>query len=68
MPISTDDLLQAREAARTLLERLGLEAYLLEVESRDEQWELRVECVVSDGWQPTTFAIQKASLLRSQEE
>ncbi len=68
MPTSTNELLQAREMARTLLEGLGLEAYLFEIEPREGQWELRVECAVDDGWQSTTFAIDKQSLLRSQED
>lgn len=68
MATSTDELLRATEAARALLEDLGLEAYVFEVEPREEQWELRVDCAVDSGWQSTTFAIDKQPLLRSQQD
>ena len=68
MPISTDELLKAREAARALLDELGLSAYVFEVEPREDQWELRVECAVDEGWQRSTFPVDKTLLLACMQD
>lgn len=48
--VSMQELARARETVGALLEALGLEAYLFEVEPRDGQWLIRVECAVAGGW------------------
>lgn len=68
MPLSTFELAQAKEAADILLERLGLSAYLFEIEPRADHWTLRIDCAVSDGWQSLVLPVDKASLLASREE
>ena len=44
MPVSINDLALAREAVSKVLEELQLDAYIFEVEPREGQWEIRVEC------------------------
>ncbi len=68
MPLSTVELTQARQAVAALLEQLGLEAYLFEVEPRDGQWEIRLECAVQDGWQALAWPVEKTALLASGQD
>lgn len=63
MPLSTFDLAQAREITSELLEELGLEAYLFEVEPSSEQWLIKVECAIPEGWESVRLPIQKENLL-----
>jgi hypothetical protein len=44
MDLSEKALTQARDTVASLLEQLGLGAYLFEVEPRADHWEVRVEC------------------------
>lgn len=68
MKLSSEDLLQAKEAAQALLEQLGLSAYLFEVEPREVAWQVRVECAVNSGWQSTTLDVDKQELLNSRTD
>lgn len=63
MNISTRALTQAKEATAGLLEQLGLEAYLFEVEPRDGPWEVHVDCALRDGWQSLTLPVDVTRLL-----
>lgn len=59
MPYSTQELIDAREAAQSLLDRLGLEAYLFEVEPRDDAFGLHVECAAEgDTWERVQFPVE----------
>lgn len=51
-----------------LLERLGLEAYLFEVEPREGPWEVRIDCAMSGGWQSVNLAVEKERLLASRHD
>jgi hypothetical protein len=53
------------EVAARLLDQLGLEAYLFEVEPGPEEWTLRVECAASDGWRVATIPFPKTDLMAS---
>lgn len=44
MQLSQKELTEARDTVQSLLEQLGLAAYLFEVEPRPDHWEVRVEC------------------------
>jgi len=66
--ISTVELTEAREAASALLEQLGLEAYLFEIEPRDKRWELHIDCAIVQGWQSATLPVDKSLLLASHKE
>lgn len=68
MPLSSAELIQAREAAAELLEELGLDAYLFEIEPRDGQWELRVECAIEEGWETVVLPVPKALLLTGRDD
>jgi tRNA(Ser,Leu) C12 N-acetylase TAN1 len=62
------DLEGATEAARALLEELGLEAYLFAVEPREGDWELKLECALEDGWQTIALPVELDLLLASRTE
>ena len=44
------DLTRCTEAARRLLEELGLAAYRFAIEPGETSWELRLECSAPEGW------------------
>jgi hypothetical protein len=69
MTISIKELAQTREATTELLDELGFEAYLFEVEPNDKQWELKVDCAMeADGaWESITLWLSKEMLLTSQD-
>ncbi len=66
MPLSIGELSRARETVARILEEMGLEAFLFEIEPRPGAWELRVECAIDNagGWETLTLAVP-AELLRA---
>lgn len=69
MSLTTVELSEASQAAAALLEELGLDAYLFEVEPHlDAEWELQVECAVDEGWQRLCIPIDKEALLASRHD
>jgi len=44
-------LAQAKAAVETLLDGLGLSAYVFAVEPREGAWAVIVECATDSGWQ-----------------
>jgi hypothetical protein len=68
MPLSTMELAEARQAVAELLEQAGLDAFLFEVEPREDHWELRLECAVPDGWQSLVLSVDRDSLLASRND
>lgn len=67
MSISTLELAKARETASALLDELQLDAFIYEVEPRDDIWELTIECACDiDGvWETITLKVPKSLLLDS---
>lgn len=65
MSISTIELAKARDAAKALLEQLQLDAYIFEVEPRDDDWELTIECAceTDGGWETIKIRVPKGMLL-----
>lgn len=65
MSLSSQELIQAREVASSLLEELSLNTYLFKVEPHEEHYELKVECACSsDGeWASTSILIPKSIML-----
>jgi hypothetical protein len=57
MELSEKALTQARDTVQTLLEQLGVKAYLFEVEPRTDHWEVRIECAPDSGWQSSIFNV-----------
>lgn len=62
MELTATELIQARETVQSLLEQVGLKAYLFEVEPRGDNWEIRIECAPNSGWQSSVFNIDEAWL------
>jgi hypothetical protein len=70
MTLSIAELARARETTAELLDEMGLDAYLFEVEPRDEQWELKVECAVEEegAWESFALSVPKEILLASRDD
>jgi hypothetical protein len=67
MSVLMTELAAAREVTAGLLTELGLDAYLFEIEPRDDLWELKMDCAVNaeDTWETVNFTVPKAMLLNS---
>ena len=67
MSLSAIDLAKARETAKTILEDMRLDAYIFEVEPREEHWELTIECAceIDGSWQTITLRVPTDMLLQS---
>jgi hypothetical protein len=59
VPANSIDLIRAREVIDTLLQQLDVDAYLFEIEPKAQQWELKVECAVEEGWGSFTLALDE---------
>lgn len=68
MNLTTSDLARGREIVGRLLDALGIEAYLYELEPGDGVWELRVECAVPEGWKRCAWNVSAAEVLASHED
>jgi len=62
------ELARARDVVARVLEELRLEAYLFEVEPREGQWEVRVECAMADGWTTCRLTADREYLLRGMDD
>ncbi|NIR30488.1 MAG: hypothetical protein GWN84_14500 [Gammaproteobacteria bacterium] len=67
MPWSSVELAEARELIRGLLEALELDAYLFEVEPRNDGWELRLECAADEGWQSFRLPLESSRIIDARE-
>ena len=65
MTTSTAQLAMIREYVSGLLDELGLDAYLFEIEPRDGVWELKVECAIAQGWYNVTIMLEAHELQAS---
>lgn len=69
MALSMTELARAREATAGLLDELGLDAYLFEVESGGEQWRVRIDCALDrESWQSVTLSASRSELLASAQD
>ena len=68
MELSAKNLNEARETVGTLLQQLGLSAYLFEVEPYADHWEVRVECAHNSGWQSSLLVVDDAMLRASRTD
>ena len=68
MPLSVTELDEAKNSVTALLEALRLEAYLFEVEPREERWEIRMECATDEGWMSVTLEIAANELEQSRHD
>ena len=64
--ITTRNLAQAKDAAGSLLEQIGLQTYVFEVEPHETgDWHLRIDCAADDGWRSLVIPINVERLLAS---
>jgi hypothetical protein len=64
--LSSVELARSRDVIDQMLEQLGLQTYLFEVEPREGAWEVRVECATPEGeWQSVTIPVDQAQLKAS---
>lgn len=59
MEITSDQVTQAYDTLVALLEEIGLENYLFDVEPREGQWGVNIECAAEDGW--ATFQLSASA-------
>ncbi len=62
MSVSTMELAEARDMIQSLLEELGLKAYIFEIEPTEGGWSLRIDCALNGGWQSTRLEIPHRQL------
>lgn len=63
MKLSTQQLAQMREVVSELLDELQIDAYLFEIEPREELWEIKLECAIDEGWETFSLKAEKNYLL-----
>jgi len=68
MSLSITELAQAREIATRILDELQLDAYLFEIEPLEGQWEIKVECAVTGGWETVMLTASREILLRGGDD
>ena len=62
MPLSVDELVDARETVRSLLDDLQIGSYLFEVEPKEDDWEVHIDCRAGDDWQSTVVRVGRTRL------
>ncbi len=68
MAWSSVELAEVRDMVGALLEALGLDAYLFEIEPRDGDWKLRVDCAVDEGWQSFRLTLDPRRVVAARED
>lgn len=62
MDATAKELIDAKDTVGSLLEQLGIHAYLFEVEPRTDHWQVRIECALDGGWQSSVLDVDAAVL------
>lgn len=62
MPFSIEELASAREVVAVLLDELGLEAYLFDVEPGEHDWVVEIECATDAAWQRVSLPLDRETL------
>lgn len=69
MKLSIHEIDQIKDNVRTLLDQIGLDAYLFEVEpSSEEEWAVKIECAMESGWERQILSASKAALATCHED
>lgn len=63
MKLSINELADMRRNVTALLDKLQIEAYLFEIEPKEGQWEIKVECAINEGWESFLLTAEKDYLL-----
>ena len=68
MMLSTASVARARETVARLLDDMGLDAYLFELEPGDGDWQLHLECAARDGWSRLTVGLDAEAVEQAAED
>ena len=69
MALSMTELSEIREVVGKLLDQLELDAYLFEVEPKEDQWEIIVECAVGkQSWETVRLSAKKDILFHGADD
>jgi hypothetical protein len=69
MTLSLTELAEIREVIAKLLDQLKLDAYLFEVEPKEDQWEIKVECAVDkECWETVRLTAKKEILFHGADD
>jgi hypothetical protein len=69
MTLSITELAQIREVVKNILDQLKLDAYLFEVEPKEDRWEIKVECAVGkESWETVTLTAKKDILFHGGDD
>jgi hypothetical protein len=65
---SATQIAAAREIISSLLEELGLAAYVFAIEPQEDRWQLKIECGIAEGWETVTVPVDIQALLASRTD
>lgn len=65
MTTTTAQIAMIREYVNGLLDGLGLDAYLFEIEPHDDEWKIKVECAIEQGWTNVSIMLDGDSMQAS---
>jgi hypothetical protein len=69
MTLSITEMAEIREVVGKLLDQLELDAYLFEVEPKEDQWEIKVECAVGEeSWETVRLTAKKDILFHGADD
>ena len=68
MKITTNRVEQARDAVEILLDEIGITNYLYDVEPREGQWDIYVECAINDGWGNFQLSVAEEYIVRAKDD
>jgi hypothetical protein len=69
MTLSMNELAEIREVITKLLDLLYLDAYIFEVEPKEHQWEIKVECAVDkECWETVRLTAKKDILFHGADD
>lgn len=64
-PVSSQELRSARQAVESLLEELGVGAFLYTIEQKEAGWTLTIERAIHGAWQATVLPLDPHALAAS---
>lgn len=68
MEITSDQLQQARDTLAALLEEIGLADYVFDVEPREGQWGVNIECSAKDSWDTFQLTASAEYIVRGKDD
>jgi hypothetical protein len=68
MEISIAEFARARETVAMLLDPLRLHACTFDLEPRDGDWALTIECAIEEGWGEVSIRVGKDELTRARKD